>query len=63
LFSGIRKDENGIPLSEENFEEAIRAVNSVVLPSKIPHHIREILDDSRCVNLTAKVIIFTFYHA
>ncbi|XP_011308267.1 NEDD8-activating enzyme E1 regulatory subunit [Fopius arisanus] len=55
---GIRKDENGIPLDEENFEEAIRAVNTSIGHTTVPKSVLEILNDDRCVNLTAKSTSF-----
>lgn len=55
IRSGLLKNEDGVPESEENFEEAIRAVNSVVLPSTVPSRVKQILDDDSCVNLTSKV--------
>ncbi|XP_026284162.1 NEDD8-activating enzyme E1 regulatory subunit [Frankliniella occidentalis] len=47
-------DEHGNVEAEENFEEAIKAVNSCIQPTTIPSSIREILDDDACVNLTSK---------
>lgn len=35
--SGIRKKENGGPEDEENFEEAIKNVNTALTPTKVPH--------------------------
>jgi hypothetical protein len=52
---GILRDDNNDPLEEENFEEAIRAVNAEIQPSRIPSDVREILDDPACVNLTSHV--------
>lgn len=46
---------------EENFEEAIKAVNYAILPSTIPTNIREILDDDSCINLTSKVVEFASF--
>lgn len=51
----MRRDEHGNPVDEENFEEAIRAVNFAVLATTLPKNIEEILNDSSCVNLTSKV--------
>lgn len=34
---GILKDEDGVPEDEENFEEAIRHVNTALNPTKVPH--------------------------
>jgi len=49
------KNEDGVPEDEENFEEAIKAVNSAVNVTKIPSNVQEILQDSACINLTSKV--------
>lgn len=35
LFSGILKNENGTPEDEENFEEAIKNVNTALNPTKV----------------------------
>lgn len=34
--SGILKNENGVPEDEENFEEAIKNVNTALNPTKVP---------------------------
>lgn len=54
IRQGLLVDEHGNVESEENFEEAIKAVNSTVQPTCIPLSVKEILDDDACVNLTAK---------
>ncbi|XP_034951344.1 NEDD8-activating enzyme E1 regulatory subunit isoform X2 [Chelonus insularis] len=54
IRSGIRIDENGHPIEEENFEEAIRAVNTSIGATIVPNNVIEILNDDRCINLTAK---------
>ncbi|KAK6628877.1 hypothetical protein RUM43_002694 [Polyplax serrata] len=52
--AGILKNDEGVPDMEENFEEAIRAVNTTIKFSVIPDNIKQILDDDACVNLTSK---------
>ncbi|GLV33977.1 beta-Amyloid precursor protein binding protein 1 [Carabus blaptoides fortunei] len=52
IRSGIRMDENGVPLDEENFEEAIRAANVCISSSEVPRKIQNILNDSSCINIT-----------
>ncbi|CAH0400110.1 unnamed protein product [Chilo suppressalis] len=47
----IRKDENGIPINEENFEEALRAVNTALLPTFLPVKIQELIYSSSATNL------------
>ncbi|XP_054274915.1 NEDD8-activating enzyme E1 regulatory subunit [Macrosteles quadrilineatus] len=54
IRSEMRRDEHGNPVDEENFEEAIRAVNFAVMATTLPKNIEEILNDSSCVNLTSK---------
>ncbi|XP_072940761.1 NEDD8-activating enzyme E1 regulatory subunit [Epargyreus clarus] len=48
----IRKDENGIPINEENFAEAIRAVNTALVPTFLPVKIQELIYSSHATNLT-----------
>lgn len=48
----IRRDENDIPINEENFEEAIRAVNTALMPTYLPVKIQELLYCSAATNLT-----------
>ncbi|CAG9583205.1 unnamed protein product [Danaus chrysippus] len=48
----IRKDENGIPIEEENFEEALRAVNTALIPTFLPVNIKELIYSSSATNLT-----------
>ena len=59
IKNGIRKDEDGVPVDEENFEEAIRAVNTCICPTNVPYSITEVLNDNSCINLNAKVIILS----
>ncbi|XP_065210292.1 NEDD8-activating enzyme E1 regulatory subunit isoform X2 [Planococcus citri] len=50
----MKLDENGIPHHEENFEEALHAVNFAITSTPIPNEIKNILNDDKCVNLTVK---------
>ena len=52
IKAGIRRNEEGVPLVEENFDEAVLNVNSVVLPTQIPSTVRSILDDDACAYIT-----------
>ncbi|XP_077286603.1 nedd8-activating enzyme E1 regulatory subunit APP-BP1 [Arctopsyche grandis] len=54
IRAGIKRDENGVPLDEENFQEAIRAVNGSVIQTTLPKPIKDILYDDACINLTQK---------
>lgn len=55
IRAGFLKNDEGVPEAEENFEEAIRAVNSALSPTVVPYHVKQILEDDTCVNLTSKV--------
>ncbi|XP_025914819.1 NEDD8-activating enzyme E1 regulatory subunit isoform X1 [Apteryx rowi] len=52
IRQGILKNENGTQEDEENFEEAIKNVNSALSTTKIPRCIEEIFNDDCCINLT-----------
>lgn len=53
IRSGILNNDDGVPHDEENFEEAIRAVN-ILCSTIVPSHVREILDNEACINLTSQ---------
>ena len=53
--SGIRKNADGVDEDEENFDEAIRAVNTALLTSRIPDDVNKIFNDKECQNLTTEV--------
>lgn len=53
IISGfIRHDENGVPINEENFEEALRAVNTALIPTFLPVKVQELIYSSAAINLT-----------
>ncbi|XP_069509303.1 NEDD8-activating enzyme E1 regulatory subunit isoform X2 [Ambystoma mexicanum] len=52
IRQGILKNENGVPEDEENFEEAIKNVNTALADTKIPSNIDEIFNDDHCANLS-----------
>ncbi|XP_033104427.1 NEDD8-activating enzyme E1 regulatory subunit-like [Anneissia japonica] len=54
LRSSIRINEHGAPEDEENFDEAISAVNTALIPTKIPSDVQKILDDQACTNLSSE---------
>lgn len=54
IKNDIRKDEDGNPIEEENFEEAIKAINTSIGKTKVPKNVIDILNDEQCINLTAK---------
>ena len=49
---GIRKNDKGVPMDEENFDEAIQNVNSLVIPTSIPKEVQEIFDNALCTYIT-----------
>lgn len=57
IKNGMRRDKHDLSNSEENFEEAMKSVNKCVRVSDIPDNVINILNDDRCVNLTAKVLM------
>ena len=52
INDAIRKKDNGMPEEEENFEEALKQVNSSLVQSSVPSAVKTILDDPKCTNLT-----------
>lgn len=55
IKEGIRRDANDVANIEENFDEAVKAVNTCIGYNEIPENVMNILDDEQCINLTAKV--------
>ena len=55
MMKGLRKKENNeeIDEDEENFEEAGKAVNTVLVKTAIPSSTKTILDDVQAVNISA----------
>jgi len=49
-----RENNNEVDEDEENFEEAMRAVNTVITHNKIPHNTMKILNDECAANLNSK---------
>ena len=52
IRQGILKNESGAPEDEENFEEAIKNVNTALNTTQIPSNIEDIFNDDRCRNIT-----------
>ena len=63
LFLGIRTrdDDNGLE-EEENFEEALKAVNTALVPTRVPSGVTAILADPKCSNLVNKCCLSTDRH-
>jgi len=51
LRSGILKNSEGVPEDEENFEEAMKAVNGALVATTIPSDVANIFEDDKCKNL------------
>ncbi|XP_076988776.1 NEDD8-activating enzyme E1 regulatory subunit isoform X2 [Tamandua tetradactyla] len=58
IRQGILKNENGSPEDEENFEEAIKNVNTALNTTQIPSSIEDIFNDDRCINITKQTPSF-----
>uniref|UniRef100_A0A8C2ENY4 NEDD8-activating enzyme E1 regulatory subunit n=1 Tax=Cyprinus carpio TaxID=7962 RepID=A0A8C2ENY4_CYPCA len=54
IRAGILTNENGTPEDEENFEEAIKNVNTALNPTKVPSGTEEIFNAEQCENITAQ---------
>ena len=54
IRSGMCCNEAGVPLDEENFEEAIQNVNRVVLKYRIPSFVQDILENSCCFSASTE---------
>jgi len=54
IKTAILLNENGSPEDEENFHEALRAVNTSLSTTKIPESISAIFNDANCLNLNTK---------
>lgn len=54
IKEGMKRHENDMTNNEENFEEALKAVNTCIGYTEIPDNVTNILNDTRCINLTAK---------
>ncbi|CAB4008066.1 NEDD8-activating enzyme E1 regulatory subunit [Paramuricea clavata] len=55
LRQGILVQENGVPEEEDNFDEALKAVNTSFTTSRIPGNVQEILNDSKCETISPSV--------
>ncbi|XP_059091053.1 NEDD8-activating enzyme E1 regulatory subunit-like isoform X2 [Tigriopus californicus] len=60
ILEGVLKSPDGLPEDEENFTEAVNAVNTTLIPSKVPDEVQAILDDDQCMNLNLKSSDFWF---
>ncbi|XP_060767074.1 NEDD8-activating enzyme E1 regulatory subunit isoform X1 [Neoarius graeffei] len=58
IRDGIRKNENGSPEEEENFDEAIKNVNTALNPTKLCSSVEEIFSSEQCENITSQTPAF-----
>lgn len=58
LRTGIRVDTNGVSLQEDNFDEAIRSVNSVLVPSRVPDAVNDLFQNQSCCNISYQSTTF-----
>ncbi|KAA0723555.1 NEDD8-activating enzyme E1 regulatory subunit APP-BP1 [Triplophysa tibetana] len=54
IREGMLKNESGTPEDEENFEEAIKNVNTVLNPTKISSAVEDIFNMEQCENITSQ---------
>lgn len=48
IARGVLKNEHGVEEIEENFEEAVRNVNNVLIPGKVPNNLEDIFKSHHC---------------
>uniref|UniRef100_A0A672GW89 NEDD8-activating enzyme E1 regulatory subunit n=1 Tax=Salarias fasciatus TaxID=181472 RepID=A0A672GW89_SALFA len=58
IREGIRKNDNGVPEDEENFEEAIKNVNTALNPTKVPSAVEDLFNCEQCKNITSQTSAF-----
>uniref|UniRef100_A0A3Q1GYM0 NEDD8-activating enzyme E1 regulatory subunit n=1 Tax=Acanthochromis polyacanthus TaxID=80966 RepID=A0A3Q1GYM0_9TELE len=58
IREGILKNENGVPEDEENFEEAIKNVNTALNLTKIPGAVEDLFNSEQCNNITSQTPSF-----
>ncbi|XP_041048459.1 NEDD8-activating enzyme E1 regulatory subunit isoform X1 [Carcharodon carcharias] len=54
IRQGLLKKDDGAPEDEENFDEAIKNVNTALNPTKIPSNVQELFKDERCTNINTQ---------
>ena len=52
IKAGVRVNEDGVSLDEENFDEAIKNVNSTIQATHIPSAVQSLLEASSCTCIT-----------
>lgn len=54
IRQGLLKNDDGTPEDEENFDEAIKNVNTALNPTKVPSNVEELFKDQRCTNVNTQ---------
>ncbi|XP_048731637.1 NEDD8-activating enzyme E1 regulatory subunit-like isoform X2 [Ostrea edulis] len=54
IREGTRKNADGVPEDEENFDEAVKSVNMALVPTKIPSVVEKLFNDPSAMNLTSE---------
>ena len=60
LRQGIRINDKGNPMEEENFDEAIKSVNTALVPTSVPSTVGTLFNNPSCSNLTPQSASFWF---
>jgi len=55
ISAGVRQSDESVPKFEENYEEAVKNVNSSIVKTKIPSEVQRLFEDEKCLNLNANV--------
>ncbi|CAL8246966.1 unnamed protein product [Lota lota] len=58
IREGILKKENGVREDEENFEEAVKNVNTALNPTKVPSSVEDLFNSEHCTNITSQSAAF-----
>ncbi|XP_021352742.1 NEDD8-activating enzyme E1 regulatory subunit-like isoform X1 [Mizuhopecten yessoensis] len=53
IKQGIRKNEEGVPEVEENFDEAVKSVNTSLVATNIPSNVKSLFEDPCCKQLNS----------
>ncbi len=52
IEDGIRKNEDGVPLDEDNFQEAMTNLNGIIVPTQISSVVQQIFDNPCCDHIS-----------
>uniref|UniRef100_A0A8C5CKG3 NEDD8-activating enzyme E1 regulatory subunit n=1 Tax=Gadus morhua TaxID=8049 RepID=A0A8C5CKG3_GADMO len=63
IREGILKKENGVREDEENFEEAVKNVNTALNPTKVPSSVEDLFNSEQCTNITSQVTFWVMLRA